>query len=244
MPYKVKEVELTMELVESFGFPTPPTEFIASPLFRGHSWNESEIGYELFRRVEYYGSLPTARFKPGPSKKCNMQDPVVEKIEEIVEAVTYVICDVDLGPIQDKYNAIQRTLHSLLKASGQYNDLKSMYFDDMKKLYNRHGELYLKSDPRRKISHRLENRDDGKDDTYGFNLHILVSSQMEGSKEDRSNEAIITYDKSMPGILPGNGMAKHYYNKYNDGLVELDSIPDEYRGLIINDINIEYEVVQ
>ena len=236
MPYTSKGVELTMELVESFGFPTPPTEFKASPLFRGHSWNESEVGYELFRRVQYYGSLPAKIWK---GTECTFR--YTEQIEKVVERVVY---DVDLGPIQDKYNAIQRTLRSLLHASGLYDDVKSTYFEDMRKLYNRHGDLYKKSNANNKSHVKLVDGHDleasrGK----GANLNLFIKMAVSGD-EDRTNEAIITYDKSMPGILPGNGMAKYYYNKYNDGLVELDSIPNNYREYIINNLNIKYEVVQ
>ena len=78
MPYKHKEVELTREMIDALHLPIPPQEFKASPLYRGHNWDTTTEGYELFRRIEYYGKLPTERWK-GTS--CPMH--IMDRIDKV-----------------------------------------------------------------------------------------------------------------------------------------------------------------
>ena len=80
MPYKHKEVELTREMIDAMHLPIPPQEFKASPLYRGHNWDTTTEGYELFRRIEYYGKTPTDRWQGTP---CPLY--MIEKIDEIYE---------------------------------------------------------------------------------------------------------------------------------------------------------------
>ena len=233
MPYKHKEVELTMEWIDTFNLPTPPEEFKASPLFRGHTWDTTSIGYELFRRVQYYGSLPTKRlldFKR--THKFEWSHEVEERISnecgpEIAEAL-YLL-----------YMGLEYRVKSYNRTNPTFMDQRETYFEDMRKLYNRHGDLYRKSDPRRKSNLRLEDPD-GRlmDRMMGVNIEQFFSDKL-----DRRNEAIITYDKSMPGKVPGAGMAKHYYRKYINGIITISDIPNKYIEQITNLIEIGYEVV-
>ena len=70
MTYVREEVELTRELVDAYSLPTPPQEFKASLLYRGHSWDDTTEGYELMRRVEYYSNTPAHVFVPAPNEAC------------------------------------------------------------------------------------------------------------------------------------------------------------------------------
>ena len=238
MPYKHKEVELTMEWLDTFNLPTPPKKFKASPLYRGHKWDTTTIGYELFRRVQYYGSLPTERlldFKH--TQRFEWSREVKERVSnecgpEVAEAL-YLL-----------YSALEYRVKSYNRTNPTFMDQRETYFEDMRKLYNRHGDLYRKSDPRRKSNQRLEYNESRMGQTNdGTNLNAAINSLLHGKEADRRNEAIITYDKSMPGNVPGAGMAKHYYRKYNDGIITISDIPNKYIEQITNLIEIGYEVV-
>ena len=57
----MKDVELTTEMVDELGLPTPPKDFEPDVLYRGHTWEKDSVGYYLFSRIGYYVSIPVPK---------------------------------------------------------------------------------------------------------------------------------------------------------------------------------------
>ena len=63
MPFYYKERELTIEMIDELDLPKAPDNFMPDVLYRGHTWDEESVGFELFKRIGYYVSTPVER--PG-----------------------------------------------------------------------------------------------------------------------------------------------------------------------------------